>query len=168
MRCDSKKSVARSIDTASLDEEIEHLRKLDLKGLRARWRSLSGRDAPPHLSRQLLFNTIAYRIQAEAMGDLDAESLRLLKTVAGFRSDTGAAPLTEAFDQRRRLLSPGTVLTREWNRQMYRVMVVENGFSWDGRTHDSLSTMAFAITGTKWNGPRFFGLRDKKMAKVLT
>ena len=49
---------------------------------------------------------------------------------------------------------------------MHRVMVVEDGFAWDGRTYDSLSTIAFAITGTKWNGPRFFGLRDKKPAEV--
>jgi len=161
-----QKSVARRSDTAPLDEEIEHLRKLDLKGLRARWRTVTGRNAPSHLSRHLLFNMIAYRIQAEALGDLEAETLRLLKSLAGARADTGATPLTEAFDQRRRLLSPGTVLTREWNGQMHRVMVVDNGFSWDGRTHDSLSTIAFAITGTKWNGPRFFGLRDKKLQKV--
>ena len=163
-----KTSVSRGSDRASLDEDIEQLRKLDLKGLRARWRGVTGRDAPPHLSPQLLFNTIAYRIQAEALGDLDAETLRFLKTLSGARSDTEAAPLTATFDQRRRLLSPGTVLTREWNGQMHRVMVVDNGFSWDGRTHDSLSTIAFAITGTRWNGPRFFGLRDKKLAKVPT
>ena len=74
--------------------------------------------------------------------------------------------LSEAFSQRRRLLSPGTVLTREWNGQMHRVMVVDGGFAFDGRTHDSLSSIAFAITGTKWNGPRFFGLRDKRETEI--
>ena len=63
-------------------------------------------------------------------------------------------------------LLPGTVLTREWNGQMHRVMVVKDGFAWDGRSYDSLSTVAFAITGTKWNGPRFFGLRDQKPAEM--
>ena len=53
----------------------------------------------------------------------------------------------------------GTVLTREWNGQHYRVMVVEGGFAFEGKTFDSLSKIAFAITGTNWNGPRFFGLR---------
>jgi len=50
---------------------------------------------------------------------------------------------------------------REWNAQTYRVMVVEKGFAWNGRIYDSLSNVAFSITGTHWNGPRFFGLRDK-------
>src|SRR5712672_1121339 len=63
---------------------------------------------------------------------------------------------------RGRALSPGTVLVREWDRQSQRVMVMADGFAWNGQTYDSLSKVAFAITGTKWNGPRFFGLRDKE------
>jgi hypothetical protein len=66
-----------------------------------------------------------------------------------------------SFDQKRTELTPGTVLVREWNRQSQRVMVMADGFAWNGQTYDSLSKVAFAITGTKWNGPRFFGLRDK-------
>ena len=65
------------------------------------------------------------------------------------------------FDQKRTGLTPGTVLVREWNQQSQRVMVMADGFAWNGQTYDSLSKVAFAITGTKWNGPRFFGLRDK-------
>jgi hypothetical protein len=67
-----------------------------------------------------------------------------------------------SFDQKRTNLTPGTVLIREWDRQSQRVMVMANGFAWNGQTYDSLSKVAFAITGTKWNGPRFFGLRDKE------
>jgi hypothetical protein len=63
--------------------------------------------------------------------------------------------------QWQRELSPGTILVREWNGQAHHVMVVEQGFAWQGITYDSLSKIAQAITGTKWNGPRFFGLRDK-------
>src|SRR5258707_396262 len=59
-------------------------------------------------------------------------------------------------------ITPGTVLVREWDRRSQRVMVMPDGFAWNGRTYDSLSKVAFAITGTKWNGPRFFGLRDKE------
>ena len=59
-------------------------------------------------------------------------------------------------------LTPGTVLVREWDRQSQRVMVMSDGFAWNGRTYDSLSKVAFAITGTNWNGPRFFGLRNKE------
>ena len=119
------------------------MRDLELKVLRARWRSVTGHEAPPHLSRQLLFAMVAYRIQAESMGDLDAETLRLLKKIGSDRSDMEVVPLTDAFDQRRRKLLLGTVLTREWNGQMHRVMVVKDGFAWDGRTYDSLSTIAF-------------------------
>jgi hypothetical protein len=159
-------SIPPSRNGTSLEDEIAHLRRLDLKGLRARWQSLTGRKAPPHLSRQLLFATIAYRIQAEALGDLDAETVRLLRKIGSDHTDVDVVPLTDALDQRRLALLPGTVLTREWNRQTYRVMVVKEGFAFEGRTCDSLSTIAFAITGTKWNGPRFFGLRDKKVAQA--
>ena len=58
-------------------------------------------------------------------------------------------------------LRPGTMLAREWNGQMQRVAVLADGFAWNGKTYPSLSKVAFAITGTRWNGPRFFGLRDK-------
>lgn len=109
---------------------------------------------------------VAYRIQAEAFGDLDAGTIRYLKTIAATGSDAKAASVTQTFDQRDRLLSPGTILTREWNGQMHRVTVVKDSFSWNGTSYDSLSTIAVAITGTKWNGPRFFGLRDKKPAQV--
>ena len=66
-----------------------------------------------------------------------------------------------SFDKKRTELTPGTVLVREWDRRSQRVMVMADGFAWNGQTYDSLSKVAFAITGTKWNGPRFFGLRDK-------
>ena len=64
-------------------------------------------------------------------------------------------------------LSPGTVLVREWDRRSQRVMVMADGFAWNGQTYDSLSKVAFAITGTKWNGPRFFGLRDKESRSAM-
>ena len=161
-----RSQIVARVPVASLEEEIAHLRGLDLKGLRARWQSVTGHQAPPHLSRHLLFAIIAYRIQAEAMGDLDAETLQLLKKIGSARSDIETIPLTNAFDQRRRRLLLGTVLTREWNGQKHRVMVVNEGFAWNGHTYDSLSKIASAITGTKWNGPRFFGLRDTPSAEV--
>ncbi len=149
-----------------MDEEIAHLRDLQLKGLRARWRSVTGREAPSHLSRHLLFSMLAYRIQAEAWGDLDAETLRLLKKFGASGSNNDVGSLTDAFNQRRRSLLPGTILTREFNGETHRVMVISDGFAWNGRTYDSLSAIAYAITGTKWNGPRFFALRDRKSAEV--
>jgi hypothetical protein len=155
------KSVARAQTEESLGEEIAHLRDLDLKGLRSRWQSVTGREAAHHLPRHLLFAMIAYRMQADVIGDLDAETVRHLKKIGSAQSSVEAIPLTEAFDRRRRELLPGTVLKREWNGQNHRVTVLDNGFCWEGRSYDSLSKIARTITGTKWNGPRFFGLRDK-------
>jgi len=80
-------------------------------------------------------------------------------------SKTEAVPLTKALAQRRRELSPGTILIREWNDQTHRVMVADRGFAWEGTTYD-ISKIAHAITGSKWNGPRFFGLRDKRSTEV--
>jgi hypothetical protein len=69
----------------------------------------------------------------------------------------------KSLDRKRTELTPGTMLVREWDRQSHRVMVLAGGFVWNGQTYDSLTKIAFAITGTRWNGPRFFGLRDKQM-----
>src|SRR5713101_2546458 len=154
-----KRRNGRVTTETSVEDEIAHLRGLDLKGLRARWQSVLQRSAPDHLSRYLLFAVIAYRIQADRFGDLDHETKQVLdRTVA---KETG--PVTSArlasFDRKRTELTPGTVLVREWDRQSQRVMVIADGFAWNGQTYDSLSKIAFAITGTRWNGPRFFGLR---------
>ena len=161
------RSVARKTTEVSLEDEIARLRGLEIETLRARWRTVFGGKAPPHLPRQLLFAMIAYRLQAEVLGDLDAETLRFLKKIDLVPSKTEAIPLTKALEQRQRDLSPGTVLMREWNGQMHRVMAVEQGFVWNGTTYDSLSKIALAITGTRWNGPRFFGLRDNRPAAVV-
>jgi hypothetical protein len=160
--------IAAEAPETSVETEIARLRGLDTKALRARWRTSVGHDAPTHLARHLLFAMLAYRLQAETMGDLDAETVRFLKQVDLAPSKQAAVPLTQAFERRTRDLSPGTVLTREWSGQHHRVMVLEEGFVWEGRTYRSLSEIAKLITGTKWNGPRFFGLRDKKHAEITT
>ena len=68
----------------------------------------------------------------------------------------------KSLDRKRTDLTPGTLLVREWDHKSHRVMVLADGFAWNGQSYDSLSKVAFAITGTRWNGPRFFGLRDKQ------
>jgi hypothetical protein len=143
-----------------MDEEIAHLRSLDLIGLQRRWRSAVGRPAPEHVPKHLLFGILAYRLQADALGDLDAAAVQLLKRAATVQSLNEVLPLVAVQDRKMQGVVLGTVLTREWNGQHYRVMVVEGGFAFEGKTFDSLSGIAFAITGTNWNGPRFFGLRD--------
>ena len=138
--------------------EIARLRSLEVRELRARWHTIFRRRARPHLPRHLLFRILAYHLQADQFGDLDTGTLRLLDR-SGSSADVGK--LAAELSQRRTDLRAGTVLVREWNRQSHRVMVLAAGFSWNDKVYPSLSKVAFAITGTHWNGPRFFGLRDK-------
>jgi hypothetical protein len=147
-------------DRKAVDVEIARLRELDVDALRARWHTVFGRRSPSHLPRHLLFRILAYRFQADLLGVLDAESQRLLD-----RSETPEKAGQRAVARRPVDVRPGTVLGREWNGQMHRVTVLENGFAWKGKTYPSLSKIALAITGTRWNGPRFFGLRDKPSKK---
>jgi hypothetical protein len=157
-----KRRGGRVSTKTSIEDEIAHLRGLDLKGLRSRWRCVFQKPPPDHLPRHLLFAIIAYRIQADRLGELDHETMQVLdRTDAKSTGVTMAARLVN-FDQKRTELTPGTVLVREWDRRSQRVIVMPDGFAWNGQTYDSLSKVAFAITGTKWNGPRFFGLRDKE------
>ena len=129
--------------------EITCLRNLDIAQLRNRWHTVFGRRPPPHLPRHLLFRVLAYRLQADHFGDLDGECQRLLD-----RSESPEVAGQRATDLGRRTaeLRPGSVLGREWNGQMHRVAVLAEGFAWNGQRYPSLSKVALAITGTRWNG----------------
>jgi hypothetical protein len=151
--------MAGDSETRAVENEIAHLRGLDLQGLRARWRGLTGRAAPVHLSKPLLLRVLAYRVQAAAFGDLDKATVRLLDRIA---DEAGLGKPVDLPVPDRVGLRPGTVLVREWEGTSHRVMVMSEGFAWNGSTYASLSQVARAITGTRWNGPRFFGLRDQK------
>jgi Protein of unknown function (DUF2924) len=158
----NKRPNGRASTRTSVEDKIAHLRGLDLKGLRSRWQSVFGKPAPDHLTRHLLFAVIAYRHQADRFGDLDRATRQMLDRTEAKETVPAMSARLASFDQKRSELRPGTVLVREWDRQSQRVMVMAEGFAWNGQTYDSLSKVAFAITGTKWNGPRFFGLRDKE------
>jgi hypothetical protein len=119
---------------------------------------------------------MAYRLQAEAFGDLDRKTTRMLERLADGAADKSASngPSTPNSDEGQKpeassaraasdplILKPGALLVREWQGRLERVTVVKDGFDWNGATYASLSGAAFAITGTKWNGHRFFGLRHQ-------
>jgi hypothetical protein len=160
----SPRQQLRASDAATVEIEIARLHDLDLKSLRKSWQAIVGRSAPAHLPRHLLFAMLAFRIQADAFGDLDNSSVQTLKAAVAFTGSDAITKLTDRIDQRNQELLPGAILTREWNGHDHRVMVVANGFAFEGKTYDSLSKVALAITGTKWNGPRFFGLRAARQS----
>jgi hypothetical protein len=105
---------------------------------------------------------LAYRMQANAYGDLDAATVKVLDRIAR-QKEREAADRSAGIRRRPpRTLKPGTILVREWGGELQRVAVLAEGYAWNGKTFRSLSTVAKAITGTQWSGPRFFGLLPRK------
>ena len=148
-------------DRRELEREVARLRGLDIKALRARWHTVFRRRAPAHLPRHLLFRVLAYQLQADRLGDLDDGTKRLFE-----RPNSVASKRPAQRGRDKRDLRPGTLLVREWKGQLQRVMVLPEGFAWKDKTYPSLSKVAFAITGSRWNGPRFFGLRDRQASQA--
>ena len=134
---------------ADVEAEVAGLRDIDLAALRARWRVVAGRPVSKSLSRHVLVRLLAYQLQARLLGDLSRKSVRFLDRIGG----EAVAPPPPTASAR-----AGTVLVREWNGVRHHVMAVAGGYAWNGGTFRSLSEVARAITGTKWSGPRFFGL----------
>jgi hypothetical protein len=139
----------RTINAAAIEAEVDQIRSLGIDALRTRWRMLFGAVPPKGLSKDMIGRMIAYRIQEEALGGLDRETVKLLDRLARGENPNGL----------NRRLKTGTVLVREYNGERHTVTVAPDGFLWRDTTYSSLSIIAQAITGTKWNGPRFFGLR---------
>jgi hypothetical protein len=129
-------------------QELAALAQLDRTALLERWRMAFGRDAPPRLSRPLMEKAIAYDLQVKVSGGLSASTRRALR----------AAAKADCRSTLSKLPSRGTRLIREWHGTLHEVEVLEDGYLWRGARHQSLSAIARAITGTKWSGPRFFGL----------
>jgi hypothetical protein len=150
--------MAHSATSASdlLDAELAVLPALELDALRLRWRRLTRRPAPSGLRRDLLARVLAYEMQVRAYGGLSRETARLLDRLA-----TEADPAKLLASRRMARPSLGTQLVREHAGQVHRVTVTAAGYLWNGATYASLSPIAQAITGTRWNGPRFFGLRER-------
>ena len=114
---------------------------------------------PAHLPRWLLMRVLAYRLHSDAFGDLDKSIRRILRSG---KEDGVGAPFDRRAPQTREGLGlkAGALLVREWKGRLERVVVLEEGFAWNGQTFGSLSQIAKAMTGTTWNGHRFFGLRQ--------
>jgi Protein of unknown function (DUF2924) len=133
----------------SPDAALARIGEMTIEQLRACWRETIGSAPPTAFSKDLLARAICYRLQEQAFGGLSVSTGRLLGSLV----KPGVEPP--------RQVKVGSVLIREHQGVVHEVLVVPGGFCWRGKTYDSLSAIAKKITGTSWNGPRFFGLRSR-------
>ncbi len=137
----------------TLAADLAALQKLSRGELKQRWQDLYGSECPARMSRIFLVRALAYRIQERALGGLDRATRRRLARASEDLA-AGRTPATSAPK-----IKPGTRLLREWQGVVYEVMVLESGVQYRGEPWPSLSAVAREITGTRWSGPRFFGLQ---------
>jgi hypothetical protein len=140
----------------AVETEMDRLRVMPIVQLRVRYREVFRGDPPKAFGPDLLRRSIAHRIQEKAYGGLSRSAQRVLDQMM---KAYAAKPNGKILLPRR--IKPGSVLVRQWKGKSHRVMVLADGFAYDGETYTNLSEIAVLITGTRWNGPRFFGLRSK-------
>ena len=148
---------------SSVLAKLADLERLSHAALKKRWCALFGND-PPAYGRQFLRRRLAYRIQELAFGGLSEASRAQMEALAPSvesQENKSAPPRAKQRSRKPDLAPPGTRLIREFREKRYEVVVVEKGFEFEGRRYRSLSAIAREITGTQWNGPAFFGLREK-------
>jgi hypothetical protein len=148
------KRQAPVLDRDALTAEIAGLSKASITDLRERWKTLYGKEPSGHIGRSFLVRAVAYRLQEQAFSGLKPSTRRLLARVAeeaAAGSSSKSPPVRKA--------ETGTILVREWQGSAHRVTVLGNGVSFNGKHYRSLSEVAREITGSRWSGPRFFGLR---------
>jgi len=143
--------------SSALAHEIAALRRATAADLKERWRVLYSTEPPRRISRDLLMRALAYRIQEKALGGLKPSTRRLLAKV---EADASARRSLQVVPEP--TLKPGTVLLREWHGTQHQVLVREDGIVFQGRQYNSLSQVAYRITGAKWSELRFFGLRPNR------
>jgi hypothetical protein len=152
-----QRHAAGLLSTGTIEAELSAMSVLPIGELRAAWAERLRTGAPSVRSRDLMLRLLAWQMQAEALGGLDAVTEHKLRDIAKALERDGAYE-----PNIRRDLSPGVVLTREWKGALYKVTVTASGFQHQGKSYKSLSDIARRITGTRWSGPRFFGLEQKK------
>lgn len=141
----------------SIANEIERLLVLSLPKLRQQWHEWHpDRVLPDRLPRDLLVRTIAWRMQEKEFGSFPAALERRLAVLSAQLQRSGTLDM-----EREVAIKPGTRILRDWRGETYRVTALEEGFAYDNREYASLSEVARAITGTRWSGPRFFGLPQR-------
>jgi len=144
----------------SVLKQITDLDRLDVAALRKRWRALYGTEPPATYRRRHLARRLAYRIQELAFGGMPDETKARLRLVADENPIGGGPKRRDRRVRRRNVPVAGTRLIREWHGRRYEVMVLRDGFEFEGLRYRSLTAVARAITGAHHSGPRFFGLRQ--------
>ena len=140
----------------TIEAELDRLTIMPIVQLRVRYRELFRGDPPKAFGPDLLRRSIAHRIQEKAYGGLSRSTQRLLdQMMKAYAAQLGGKIVLP------RRIKPGSVLVRQWKGKSHHVMVLADGFAYDGKAFGNLSEIAVLITGTRWNGPRFFGLRSK-------
>ena len=147
---DAPRVTAKPVSTEAVAAEIARLSGLPLKEIKAAWAAEFCRDVPKGMWRDLLLRTLAWRLQEKAFGGHDRTTLKLLEAYGQKR----------AGDQRCQRLKTGTALIRDFGGVRRTVTIMPKGYVWQEKAYTSLSAIARIITGTNWNGPRFFGLRE--------
>ena len=150
----------RATRKSGADDDIASLQDADLVMLRALWAEYYGTAPLARISRELLIRGVAYRLQEQAQGGLEKPVLKRLRAMAKDLESTSVIDASPVAT-----FKPGTKLVREWKGQTHEVLILEDGFAWTGRRYASLSQIARLITGTRWSGPRFFGLEPSQLAE---
>jgi hypothetical protein len=158
-----KAIAASDLTAARVLVQIRALERLSAGELRARWTAAYGAPSPPRWNRALLIRGLAHRLQEKALGGL-APALR--QHLADLAARLERDPETALSVPRR--IKPGTRLIRAWRGERHQVTVLEHGFEYRGERHGSLSAIARAITGTRWSGPAFFGLKTRRRGNGKT
>jgi len=144
-------------DPKGLAVNMENLCALKPDELAERWRSLFGSDPPARLRRPLLIQALAYRLQEKAFRGLKPATRRVLESLTG---DANARRPVIAYSTAR--VRTGAILIREWHGTKHLVTALKDGFMFRGKRFQSLSKIASEITGTRWSGPLFFGLKTSR------
>jgi DUF2924 family protein len=155
-------SISRSRSETHVALEIAGLATLSVKELKDRWLSLYATEPPRYISRELLTRAVGYRLQEHAFGGLKPTTIRLLERLGGGRSANHL--IHSAAAQK---AAAGSVLIREWRGVSHRVELLDDGVVYRGQRYQSLSEVARLITGSRWSGPRFFGLKEKAQGRTL-
>ena len=151
---------SRSRADETLAADLAALEQLSVGELKERWGQFHDSLCPPRMSRVFLLRALAYKVQEKALGGLDRTTRRRLDRAA-VNVAAGRAPAPPGPK-----VKPGTRLLREWQGKVHEVIVLESGVEYRGKSWPSLSAVAREITGTRWSGPRFFGLNGESRGRV--